>query len=208
MAQAISTTCAYKQLQNGTLNRKADLPEVQTRTCLACHQSFVPQHRLQRYCTIICRTRPAPAVYRFIAPDGRSYVGSTCDRRKRVKGGICRRNPQLLQTFVTYPPETWAFEILQALPPGCPDFIRIRAEQQHIDRLRSWDPAHGFNMSPADYGVASPECREAHRAYMRQVDAVSRAKRAGARTLISIESAAEWRRQCEATADPDTDDSE
>ena len=30
----------------------------------------------------------------------------------------------------------------------------------------------------------------------------------GARTLISMEAAAEWRRQCEATADPDTDDSE
>jgi hypothetical protein len=125
-----------------------------------------------------------------------------------VRGGICRLNPQLSQAFAAYPPETWAFEVLQALPAGCPDFIRLRAEQQYIDCLRSWDPAHGFNMAPADYNAASPECREAHREYRRRVDAVSRTMRVGACTLISIESAAEWRRQCEATADPDTDDSE
>jgi hypothetical protein len=60
-----------------------------------------------------------------------------------VKGGICRRNPQLLQAFVAYPPEAWTFEILQALPAGCPDEVRLRAEQQHIDHLRSWTPHTG-----------------------------------------------------------------
>jgi hypothetical protein len=54
------------------------------------------------------------------------------------------------------------FELLQTLPAACLDEVRFRAEQHHIDRLRSWDPAHGFNMDPADYSAASFGCKEAY----------------------------------------------
>jgi hypothetical protein len=62
------------------------------------------------------------------------------------------------------------------LQPGC-DLVELRlAEQIHIDRLRSWDPACGFNMSPADCASASPGCREAHRQRIIAINAATMAK--------------------------------
>ena len=138
-----------------------------TKTCRACHRRFVPSNRWHKYCSRNCRLCRAPAVYRFIAPDGRSYVGSRANWRPRQRDGINppRRkiNSRLAEALVQYPAKTWTFELLEHLPGGCSKTIRFRAEQRHIDRLRSWDPAHGFNMDPADCDSASPECREAHR---------------------------------------------
>lgn len=57
----------------------------------------------------------APVVYRFICPDpdGRSYVGSVSDGRKRPDIGIARSNSRLEEAFVRHPPETWAYEVLE-----------------------------------------------------------------------------------------------
>jgi len=76
-------------------------------------------------------------------------------------------NSRVEAALAIYPAELWTFEVLQRFRAHCPKAIRLRAEQQHIDRLRSWDPAHGFNMNPAHYGTASPECIEAYRQRIR-----------------------------------------
>jgi hypothetical protein len=106
-----------------------------------------------------CRRIRFPAVYRFVCPDGRSYVGAVCDSRKR--GGIQRSNPRLLAAFELHPPETWIFEVLERLPPGCSIQTLREAEQRHIDRLRSWLPEFGFNMAPAVWTADGPAQRAA-----------------------------------------------
>jgi hypothetical protein len=90
---------------------------------------------------------PSPAVYRFICPDGRSYVGAVGDCRKR--GGIQRSNVRLLAAFELHPPKTWTYEVLERLTPGCSTEALREAEQHHIDRLRSRLPEFGFIMAPA-----------------------------------------------------------
>ena len=92
---------------------------------------------------------PAPAVYRYICPDGRSYVGSVADHRKRSRYPIKRKNERLAEAFKTHPPQTWTFELLEELPPGCLVHELRCVEQSHIDRLRSLMPEHGFNIVPA-----------------------------------------------------------
>jgi hypothetical protein len=93
-----------------------------------------------------------------------------------VKLGLHRHNPWLLQAFIAHPPNTWTFELLQELQPGC-DLVELRlAEQIHIDHLRSWDPVHGFNMRPANSDIASPECREAHRQLIVTMNAATMTK--------------------------------
>ena len=39
--------------------------------------------------------------------------------------------------------------MLEELTPGCSEQAMRHAEQRHIERLRSWDRRHGFNMHPA-----------------------------------------------------------
>jgi hypothetical protein len=109
----------------------------------------------------------APAVYQFVCPDGRVYIGSRANVLARKREGITATNSRLAAALAVYPAETWAFEVLEQLPGGCSKAIRLRAEQQYIDRLRSWDPTCGFNMNPADRSVASPACTEAYRRRMR-----------------------------------------
>jgi hypothetical protein len=87
--------------------------------------------------------------YRYVAPDGRCYVGSTSDIRKRDQRGIDRSNPWLREAFEAHPPETFRFEVLKTLPPGCSEQRMRRAEQRYINKFKSWDPAYGFNIFPA-----------------------------------------------------------
>jgi hypothetical protein len=96
-------------------------------------------------------------VYRFVRPDGRSYVGAVGDSRRR--GSIQRPNVRLLAAFELHPPETWAFEVLERLPPGCSIPALREAEQRHIDRLRSWLPEFGINMAPAVWTADGPAQR-------------------------------------------------
>ena len=53
------------------------------KSCGICGKSFVPRHRGISFCSDQCRKARAPAVYRFICPDGRYYVGAVMDARKR-----------------------------------------------------------------------------------------------------------------------------
>jgi hypothetical protein len=99
---------------------------------------------------------PAPAVYRFVCPDGRSYVGSVSDCRKREARGIARSNPWLKAAFERYPPDTFTYEILERLPRGCSIEQLREAEQRHIERLRSWDQERGFNICPATWNGDGP----------------------------------------------------
>src|SRR6476660_7355170 len=95
-----------------------------------CGRLFAPKNG-RKYCPRSeCRRRRFPAVYRFISPDGRSYVGAVSDYRKR--GDIRRSNPRLLVAFELHPPETWVFEVLERLPPGCTLQALREAEQRHI----------------------------------------------------------------------------
>jgi hypothetical protein len=115
--------------------------------CKTCGRSFASR-RGRQYCNRPeCRQNRFPAVYRFVCPDGRSYTGAVGDCRKR--GDHLRRsNARLRTVFELHPPETWTFEVLQRLPPGCSTRALRKAEQRHIDRLRSWLPEFGFNMDP------------------------------------------------------------
>jgi hypothetical protein len=70
----------------------------------------------------LLRTGPSfiqAAVYRFICPDGRSYVGSRANCSRRERQGIQPSNKRLRAALVIYPAETWTFEILQMLPVRC-----------------------------------------------------------------------------------------
>lgn len=122
------------------------------RKCRGCEGPMPKlKRRGMRYCGKCggTRQRPAPAVYRFICPDGRSYVGSVKDHRRRGQK-FARRNRHLDEVFKTHPPETWTFEILEKLPAGCSVMDQETAEQRHIDRLRSTESEFGFNVRRAD----------------------------------------------------------
>jgi hypothetical protein len=123
--------------------------------CKSCEQEFDSYNRVQ-FCSQHCRSARAPAVYRFICPDGRSYVGSQKDCRKRANEGIQRRNTRLLAAFEKHPPESFVYEVLESLPPGCSEMVLRKAEQKHINRLRSWDSQFGFNIVTAIKGGDGP----------------------------------------------------
>src|SRR5262249_17594738 len=140
-------------------------------TCITCEQPFQSRRGGLWYCSDECRpTSKEPAVYRFICPDGRSYVGSVRDCRKRANNGIQRSNSRLLAAFEQHPPETFAYEVLERLPPRCSKRELREAEQRHIDRLGSWSPEAGFNIASAIWDRDEPrpdlEARTAERAVM------------------------------------------
>jgi hypothetical protein len=88
-------------------------------------------------------------VYRFICPDGRSYIGSASDSRNRFNNGIARSNLRLAPALKQHPPETWTYEILEELKPGCSVRELREAEQRYIDRLQTSLPEYGFNIQRA-----------------------------------------------------------
>jgi len=118
--------------------------------CLTCSRHLpASYHGSCRYCSRHCRTYKAPAVYRYVCPDGRSYVGSTYNHKLRPRWGIKPSNPRLASALEKYPEETWTFAVLQLLPPGCAVPVLRAAEQHHIERLNTRVPKHGFNILPA-----------------------------------------------------------
>jgi len=97
-----------------------------------------------------------PAVYRFVAPDGRSYVGSVrCSDGRGDK--LARSNTRIADALKTHPAEAWRFEILQRLYPDCSELELRTAEQNHIVRLKTYLPEFGFNMRAAVLELATPE---------------------------------------------------
>jgi hypothetical protein len=101
-----------------------------------------------KYCSEECGRLKAPAVYRFVCPDGRSYVGSRIDCRQMM--GIQPSNARLRAALDKYPSDTWAFEILEQWPPaGCPRLQLRAAEQRHMKRPRTLEVEYGFNIWPA-----------------------------------------------------------
>jgi hypothetical protein len=146
--------------------------------CMTCGRPFKTQ-RGCLYCSPECRDIKAPAVYRFICPDGRSYVGAVRDIRWRGNNGIQRSNPRLLTAFQQYPPGNWTFEILEWLPAACSKWQLREAEQRYIDRLQSWSPESGFNILPAVWGIDGPAQRAA-----RQWRAAATARHHGERRQV------------------------
>lgn len=124
------------------------MPLIRPRPMTAsCYQEF-DLHHGRKYCSWECgvtRAR-APAVYRFVSPDGRSYVGSVKDCRTRAKSGIRRSNSRLKAAYEQY-------------PPGSSELALRKAEQKHINRLRSWSPECGFNILTAVKGRRGPAQR-------------------------------------------------
>jgi hypothetical protein len=132
----------------------------------------------RRHCSphrIRACTARAPIVYRFICPDRRSYVGGVSDGPKRVDHGIARSNPRLEEAFAQYPPETWTYEILEWLSPGCSKQELWEAEQRHIDRLQTWSPEFGFNIMPAIWAGDGPSQRAGRQYRAAQLRAASAA---------------------------------
>ena len=89
---------------------------IRSRLCKRCGRPFVRAWR--QYCSDECRVARSPAVYRFICPDGRSYVGSRNDCRARREEGIKGSNARLRAALEQYPADMWTYEVLQELPPG------------------------------------------------------------------------------------------
>jgi hypothetical protein len=112
------------------------------RACPSCGGA-VPARR-RKYCGEDCRRQVG--VYRFVCPDGRSYVGSTHNLRIRPVNGLQRSNRRIAAALAKYPAETWRFEVLERLPPGRPFLEAIAAERRHIERLGTLNPEQGFNM--------------------------------------------------------------
>jgi hypothetical protein len=114
--------------------------------CIDCGARFKPPWRSPslRVCGKCCPSNTA--MYRWICPDGRSYVGSQMDIRGR-QGRLGRNNVRLREALKIYPAETWRFEILERLEFYSDD--QYEREQYHIDRLRTLDPQYGFNIHPA-----------------------------------------------------------
>ena len=120
------------------------------------------------YCSPQCLVAKVPGVYRFVCPDGRSYVGSRLNVTKRERAGIRAQNSRLAKTLKKYPPHTWRFEILERLRPGCATEQLRTAEQRWIDRLRTWSASSGFNMLPAVYAGDGP-AQKAGRRFKRKI---------------------------------------
>jgi hypothetical protein len=168
---------------------------INERRCLACGDFLPPGTNAGRlYCYEVCdhRRRPAPAVYRFICPDGRCYVGHTGNHRLRNRHGLKRFNPLIDEAMATYLPETWTFEVLEELSHGCSKETLRCAEQRHIERLRSFQPEHGFNIYPAWWfgdtpGVLAGRARRAEetRQMLRKKTAMRKRQRPIAATSAS-----------------------
>jgi hypothetical protein len=158
-----------------------------------------------------------PAVYRFIAPDGRSYVGSRKNIRNRTKAPI-GYNKRLLEALAIYPQDQWQFEILEKLEVGCSGELLREAEQRHIDRLQTFSPDFGFNVNPTSWSWTSKRPKTADptpiskvaftikefcswlpisRAYLNRLWAEGKGPRRwklGRKVLIDIKDAEEWRK--------------
>jgi hypothetical protein len=156
-----------RALKKLTANIDARIKNRNGKTCQGCGANFFPRSSQVKYCDG-CH-QPSPAVYRFVAPNGMSYIGSSRHVKIR-RGGLWRINNRIRAVVKKYPPETWAFEILEELLPECSEQELRAAEQRHIDRLGTLDPDRGFNINPAvregcqsqnqtarDYGV-TPHC--------------------------------------------------
>jgi len=92
------------------------------------------------------------------------------DSRHRFKSGFRRSNSRLRATYEQHPPETFTCEILEVLKPGCSDEELRKAEQHHIDRLRSWSPDSGFNIDPANWADHGP-ARQAYLVFRAAINA-------------------------------------
>jgi hypothetical protein len=121
----------------------------QTRICQVCGKSFPSPPKARTFCSPDCLPARAPVVYRFVCPDGRSYVGSVSDSRNRFNNGIARSNSRLIAAFAKYPPETWTYEILEELRPGCSVRELREAEQRYMELFASLVPEGGFNIHAA-----------------------------------------------------------
>src|SRR5262249_40278557 len=76
--------------------------------CLTCGRRLAASyHGSCRYCSRHCRTYKLPAVYRWVCPDGRSYVGSTYNHELRLRcWGLKPSNSRLASALKKYPAQT------------------------------------------------------------------------------------------------------
>jgi hypothetical protein len=73
-------------------------------------------------------------------------MSAASDCRTRAKSGIRRSNSRLKAAYEQY-------------PPGSSELALRKAEQKHINRLRSWSPECGFNILTAVKGRRGPAQR-------------------------------------------------
>jgi hypothetical protein len=133
------------------------------RRCLSCGVNFAKV----KFCSRRCAGYRAPGVYRFVCPDGRSYVGAV-GRVTNRGDKLARSNRRLQKAFKKYPPGTWRFELLETLPGGCTVAALRAAEQRHIDRFCTYKESSGFNVFPAVYAGNGP-AQKAGRRFKRKI---------------------------------------
>jgi hypothetical protein len=111
--------------------------------CKSCGRQFMPPRGgCYRHCAE-CRSKIkaySPAVYRWVAPDGRSYIGSTVHSFTRPAAGLDRKNRRIDAALKEYPPETWAYEVLERLDPGCPEAELRLAESETSEPASEPEP--------------------------------------------------------------------
>jgi Zn finger protein HypA/HybF involved in hydrogenase expression len=144
--------------------------------CKTCGRMYTPTHHAQLHCP------ECQAVRKQFAAIPRRYedkVCKTCDKlfapphpahhrcpkcraywQSRDRGNaLARSNSRIVAALKIYPIKTWSYEVLQRLEPGCSELELRTAEQQHIERLKTWMPEYGLNIFPAVVTMASPEQR-------------------------------------------------
>jgi hypothetical protein len=137
--------------------------QIHNKNCKRCAQPFQSKYVQRLYCSQ-CLGESGPFVYRFICPDGRSYVGAVQYGLGRFVYGVNRSNKRLEKAFKKYPPDTWPHEILERFAAGCSYRDLRLAEQRHVDRLRTCEKRYGFNVHPPIRelgGQHTPETRTA-----------------------------------------------
>jgi hypothetical protein len=98
-----------------------------------------------------------------------------------------RRNVRLVRAYERFPQDTWTYEALAKLRPGCSREELEALEQIYIERLHSWQPQRGFNMNPASWRVNSEFVAHARKRLAARLAAdLQKQRERWARTMKSV----------------------
>jgi hypothetical protein len=94
-------------------------------------------------------------IYRYIAPDGRSYIGKTGlqqGARAQHNGVGYRTSSRFWNAIQEYGWESFTYQVLAVVSKSLPDAERRACllESKFIKEYRTVSPRFGFNMRPKD----------------------------------------------------------
>lgn len=93
-------------------------------------------------------------IYRYIAPDGRSYIGKTGLQQgaRAQQGAGYRSSSRFWNAIQQYGWETFKYQVLAVVPKNLPNAEKRACllESRYIKEYRTLSPLFGFNMRPKD----------------------------------------------------------